>query len=78
MGRLALAKMIALPRLLYFLSTIPMVVPKKTFKDLNSRLEDFIWGGAHHRNALTTLFRPMGLGCLAAPDYEAYDMAGQL
>ena len=45
MGRLALAKMVALPRLLYFFATVPCPVPRGMFRELNSRLKNLIWGG---------------------------------
>ena len=72
MGRLALAKMIALPRLLYYLSTIPMVVPTKIFKERNTWLAHFVWDDMRHCVALSTFFYPPEMGGLAAPDYGAY------
>ena len=64
LGRLALSKMIELPRLLYFISTVPVLVPKKVFTELNSWLADLIWGSARHRAALATLFGLLTLAVL--------------
>ena len=65
MGRVALAKMVSLPRLLYFFVTLPVVVDKAIFQELNTMLSDLIWNRGRRRMALTKLKLPAdgGNGC---------------
>lgn len=75
-GRVALLKMITLPRLLYYFRTLSVWIPTKFFKQLRSMISAFIWGTGR-RVALSTLMRPRAEGGLAVPDYETYYLAAQ-
>ena len=77
-GRIAVTKMIALPRLLYFFNTLPVWITRKTFRDLDSLLITFIWGTGRRRVALAKLQRTTERGGLAAPDMEGYYLAAQM
>lgn len=64
-GRVALAKMIMVPRLLYHFANLPVIPPRPFFKGLDTLLTELIWGGKRHRVALHTLYLPtdwVGIG----------------
>ena len=59
MSRIALTKMVVLPRLLYFFANLPIWLPPSWFKDLDLMIRDLIWDKGRRRVALTTLKLPM-------------------
>lgn len=77
-GRIALLKMVALPRLLYYFRVLPLWVPGSIFRRLRSMMLDFIWGAGRRRVALNTLIRQREEGGMGAPDLEWYYLAAQL
>lgn len=77
-GRVALSKMIMVPRLLYYLANIPVIPPRSFFQELNSLLISLIWRKGRCRVALSTLQLPRDKGGMGAPSFEAYFLAAQL
>ena len=77
-GRIAIIKIIALPRLLYFFSTLPIWIPGAIFRELDSLMISFIWDKGRRRVALTTMQRTKLDGGLAVPDLEGYYLAAQM
>ena len=77
-GRIAISKMLILPRFLYYFSALPVLLPKRFFSDLHKLLGELIWGPNRHRLSLAKLQIPMVQGGLAAPNYEYYYAAAQL
>lgn len=77
-GRVALLKMEALPRLLYYFRTLPIWVLGSVFRQLRSMAVGFIWGSARRRVAMATMIHPRADGGLAVPDFELYYLAAQL
>lgn len=45
MARVALSKMVMLPRLLYYFVNLPVIIPHSWFKKLDSILRELIWDG---------------------------------
>lgn len=78
MGRLAVSKMVMLPRCLHALQNIPCPVPARIFKQLNTILISLLWAGRGSRVALTTLTRRYEEGGLEAPRFDLYYFAAQL
>lgn len=77
-GRIALLKMVALPRLLYYFRTLPIWLTGSTFRQLRSLVGVFLWGTGRLQVALDTMMRPRADGGLAVPDFELYCLAAQL
>lgn len=77
-GRVALLKMIALPRLLYYFRTLPIWSPVSVFKQLRSIIVGFLWASGRRRVALNIMMRPRSEGGLGVPDFETYYLAAQL
>ena len=69
-GRVALSKMVILPRYLYLFAALPLVIPRTFFRESESL--QLIWGNVRHRVALSKLKLPTDEGGLAAPDFELY------
>ncbi|KAJ1197802.1 hypothetical protein NDU88_001650 [Pleurodeles waltl] len=78
MGRVAIAKMIVLPRLLYYFMSLPLALPSSFFRLLNSLLTDLIWGNGRKRIALTRVLQPLRVGGMGAPKFEEYYAAAQI
>ena len=77
-GRVSLSKMVMLPRLLYYFSNLPLILPPKLFRTLDSLLLELIWGSGRRRVALDKLRLPTSEGGLGAPNFEWYYLAAQL
>lgn len=77
-GRVALLKMVTLPRLLYYFRTLPVWIPASIFKQLQSMITGFLWAAGRRRVALKILIRPKSEGGLAVPDLETFYLAAQL
>lgn len=58
-GKIAVAKMILVPRLLYFFVNLLVVPPRSFFRELDALLVTLIWGSGRRRIALTKLQLPM-------------------
>ena len=69
MGRVAVAKMLVLPCLLYMFTVLPVVPPRALFTDLPALISDLIWGKERKRVSIVTLQRPMVEGGLGIPDF---------
>ncbi|KAJ1136101.1 hypothetical protein NDU88_002519 [Pleurodeles waltl] len=78
LGKVAIANMLILPRLLYYFEALPITIPKSFFIGLNSILLQLVWGEGRRRVALTTLHHPVAMGGLGAPNFELYSAAAQL
>lgn len=48
-GRIAVIRMVALPRLLYIFQTLPIAVPLSFFKSLKALMTQFLWNGTKPR-----------------------------
>ncbi|XP_069076674.1 uncharacterized protein [Pleurodeles waltl] len=78
MGRVALAKIIILARLLYFFSALPLVLSKTIFAPLSNLLTDLIWGGGRRRVSLAKTHLPLEKGRMGVPQFELYYAAAQI
>ena len=78
LGRINIFKMIFLPRFLYVLGNSPVYVTKNKFKEIDSILTSFLWGGGAVRIAKDTLQLPVLEGGLALPCLQMYYIASQL
>ena len=78
MGRVAIAKMVILPRCMYGFQHSFDKIPRMIFKQLNSTITSLIWAGKRCRVARSTLFLPLTQGGLAVPDLEQYYFTSQL
>ena len=78
MGRIALIKMVLLPRLLYYFSNIPINIPRQFFRKLETTVRELIWHGSRCRVALSKLYAPLSKAGLAVPNIEHYYLAAQL
>ncbi|KAJ1155329.1 hypothetical protein NDU88_008059 [Pleurodeles waltl] len=67
LGRIALYKMMILPRLLYLLQNFPHPIPKKWFGEMDSLARQFMWNDARPRLALKTCQRDIYNGGWACP-----------
>lgn len=54
-GRVAITKMVLLPRLLHFFTNLPIVFPAHIFKALDTLLIELIWGTGRRRIGLAKL-----------------------
>lgn len=77
-GRITLSKMVMLPRLLYYFTNLPILVPTAIFKLLDTILIELIWGSGRRRIGLRKLQLSTNNGGLGAPDFQAYCHACQL
>ncbi|KAJ1155452.1 hypothetical protein NDU88_008182 [Pleurodeles waltl] len=78
LGRIALYKMMVLPRLLYLLQNYPNPIPMKWFKEMDSLARQFLWSGTRPRLALKTCQRDVYEGGLGMSNVLYYHLAMQL
>uniref|UniRef100_A0A803KEP9 Reverse transcriptase domain-containing protein n=1 Tax=Xenopus tropicalis TaxID=8364 RepID=A0A803KEP9_XENTR len=71
-GRVNVLKMNILPRFLYLSQTIPYPPPQKTFQNLNTLTNKFIWANKNPRIARIKLSATKNKGGLGLPNWEAY------
>ncbi|KAJ1142571.1 hypothetical protein NDU88_008885 [Pleurodeles waltl] len=71
-GRIAIAKMIVLPKILYLFVNLPLVLAACFLKHLRSAMIRLVWAGRQPKIAWEKLTLPFELGGLAAPDMELY------
>ena len=78
LGRVALIKMNILPRLLYPLQMIPVLLPSKVVKIIEGWLSSFIWSKRRPRLKLAKLQLSVSEGGLELPNIKWYQVAAQL
>ncbi|KAJ1176884.1 hypothetical protein NDU88_002151, partial [Pleurodeles waltl] len=76
-GRIALTKMIVLPKFLYLFVNIPIPLTSHFFATLRSCLVALVWAGGQARVAWDTLALPLRQGGLGAPDMKLYTLCAQ-
>lgn len=78
LGRVALIKMNALPRLLYPLQMVPIILSNKMVKILEGWLSSFIWNKRRPHLKLAKLQLPKAAGGLDLPNVRWYQVAAHL
>ena len=78
LGRVSIIKMNILPRLLYPLQMIPLLLSGKVLKLLNGWLSDFIWNKRKPRLKVAKLQLPSSKGGLDLPNIRWYQLASHL
>lgn len=78
LGRIHLIKMNILPRLLYSFQMVPLLLPRKTFTQLDRAIICFIWPRKTPRLRYSYLTLPTRLAGLAVPSHKCYQLASQL
>lgn len=78
LGRVALIKMCILPRLLYPLQMIPILLTNKVIKVLEGWMSSFIWSKRKPRLKMSKLQRPCSDGGLDMPNFRNYQLAVHL
>ncbi|KAJ1128267.1 hypothetical protein NDU88_006646 [Pleurodeles waltl] len=76
-GRIAVAKMIVLPKFLYLFINLPLVLTVSFLQRIRSAMIRLVWAGGQPRIAWKTLVLPFEMGGLAAPDLELYYYCAQ-
>lgn len=75
--RLAIIKMVILPKILYLFNNIPIKLPKTIFQRLNAMLTTFIWAGKTAHIELRALALPYSKGGFKVPDLLLYYLCAQ-
>jgi len=75
LGRIALIKMIVLPKLLYPIRMVPILFSNRTLKGLNSWLTYFIWSKHRPRLKMSVLYLPSSMGGLDFPNIKMYQLS---
>uniref|UniRef100_A0A3B3BVU9 Reverse transcriptase domain-containing protein n=1 Tax=Oryzias melastigma TaxID=30732 RepID=A0A3B3BVU9_ORYME len=78
LGRVSIIKMNVLPRLLYPLQMIPLLISNKVFKLLNGWLSEFIWHKRKPKLKFSKLQLPTSKGGLDVPNFKLYQLASIL
>lgn len=78
MGRAAIIKMNILPRLLYFLQTIPIKIPNSFFRTFQSTCNKLLWNQKTPRLSFNLLSKSKMNGGLGIPDLQKYHWPCQL
>uniref|UniRef100_A0A8C5R0F1 Reverse transcriptase domain-containing protein n=1 Tax=Leptobrachium leishanense TaxID=445787 RepID=A0A8C5R0F1_9ANUR len=78
LGRLNSIKMNVLPRLLYLFQSLPIHVPPNALKDMQQRIDKFVWSGRRPRIARRLMYIPKTSGGLALPNLKLYLSAALL
>lgn len=76
-GRVAVIKMIVLPKFLYLFNNIPIPLPNSFFLTLHSHLIRLIWGGKQAREWWQVLTLPYERGGFGVPDLKLYYLVAQ-
>ena len=71
-GRINVAKMILIPKIIYKFQMLPIYLPPPYVKILNSLIMNYIWNNKKHRISAQTLKRAKDKGGLAVPDIRMY------
>nr|BAC82626.1 pol-like protein [Ciona intestinalis] len=72
LGRVTIIKALAIPKLLYKLSVLPVSLPKQFFKEIKRKLFTFLWGSNWERVGRKTLCSNIKEAGLEMIDLEAY------
>ncbi len=78
LGRIAIVKMIVLPKLLYPIRMVPIMFSNRALKGLNSWLTSFIWSKRKPRLKLSVLYLPSSMGGLDFPNIKMYQLSSHL
>ncbi|KAJ1195074.1 hypothetical protein NDU88_004357 [Pleurodeles waltl] len=78
LGRIALYKMMILPRVLYLLQNFPHPIPKRWFSEMDSLARQFMWNDTRPRLALKTCQRDVYDGGLGMSNIHYYLLAMHL
>lgn len=78
LGRIAIIKMNILPRLMYPLMMLPILLSSKVIKELNGWLSCFIWSKRKPKLKMSKLQLPSHKGGLDVPNIRLYQLACQL
>uniref|UniRef100_A0A803SUT6 Reverse transcriptase domain-containing protein n=1 Tax=Anolis carolinensis TaxID=28377 RepID=A0A803SUT6_ANOCA len=78
MGRIAVIKMMVLPKMLFLFQNIPIIKGINFFEKLKRKITDFIWAGKRARIAYRNLIDDKGRGGLSLPDLRTYYEAAAL
>lgn len=76
-GRIALAKMVILPKFLYMFVNVPLMLTTSFFDKLKSLLTTLIWAGGQARVSWELLTLPTRQGGMGAPDMKLYALCAQ-
>lgn len=77
-GRVALVKMVVLPRLLYYFTILSIIISPPFFRKWEGIIRDCVWGMSRHRVSLGKLYLSTDQGRIAVPNFEHYYLASQL
>ncbi len=77
-GKINAVKMMVLPRFLYLFQIIPAFIPQKYFKNLDSIITTFIWGGKQPRISRKHLSKTRSEGGFGLPQFKLYYLAAHL
>lgn len=75
LGRIAAAKTVLFPKLMYLFRTIPRLLPRFYYTKFNQILICYVWKGAKPKIAWNTLSSSKTSGGVAFPDLEKYHIA---
>lgn len=75
LGKIAVIKMVILPKILYLLQTIPIIKGVKQFEIWHKKLSNFIWSGKRARIRMKYLMDSKNRGGLQVPNFKIYQEA---
>lgn len=75
LGKIAFIKMIVLPKVFFFLQTIPVVKGEKQFDEWQKRISKFLWSGKRARIKMKHLMDDKNRGGLQLPNFKLYQDA---
>lgn len=75
LGQIAMLKMIVLPKILFFLQTIPVIKEDKQFALWQKKVSKFIWSGKRARIKQKHLMDDKQIGGLQLPNFKLYQEA---
>ncbi|XP_069507981.1 aquaporin-10 isoform X1 [Ambystoma mexicanum] len=76
-GRVAVLKMVILPKLLYIFANVLIWPGRQFFDKLRSMAVEFVWSGGAVRMKWEKMVEPYNKGGIAAPDFELYYLVAQ-
>lgn len=77
-SRIAIAKMIIIPKFLYLFQNIPLPLTGTFLRRLRSNLISLVWAGRQPRISWEILTLPLEQGGLGAPDMTLYALCAQV
>ena len=78
LGRVNCIKMNIFPRIQYLFQTLPILLPKEFFQELNKIVRNFLWKGKMPRVSMEKLTWKFELGGLQLPNFKNYYLAAQM